>query len=163
MVFKFISLSKFQKIIKNIWCRTPSKIHWFFSFYIEVFKSIVDKEVNIGQFLNNIFQSFRLHFSGRPRLIEAALQESATLSATLIDKLCHLWHTFLFWHERHTFVATIDLISVASIHERPIFWSLATNLGTTFKAPTNLGTQKGEDSHSCPFNFTIPFGSGCHS
>ena len=26
-----------------------------------------------------------------------------------------------------------------SIHERPIFWSLATNLGTTFKAPTNLG------------------------
>ena len=29
--------------------------------------------------------------------------------------------------------------AVASIHERPIFWSLATNLGTTFKAPTNLG------------------------
>ena len=28
---------------------------------------------------------------------------------------------------------------VASIHERPIFWSLATNLGATFKAPTNLG------------------------
>ena len=26
-----------------------SKIHWFFSFYIEVFKSLVDKEVNIGQ------------------------------------------------------------------------------------------------------------------
>ena len=24
-------------------------------------------------------------------------------------------------------------------HERPIFRSLATNLGTTFKAPTNLG------------------------
>ena len=102
--------------------------------------------VNTGQFLNNIFQSFRLHFSGRPRLIEAALQESATLSATLIDKLWHLWHTFLFCHERHTFVAPIDLISVTSIHERPIFRSLATNLGTTFKAPRNLGTQKGEDS-----------------
>ena len=29
--------------------------------------------------------------------------------------------------------------TVASIHKRPIFWSLATNLGTTFKAPTNLG------------------------
>ena len=28
---------------------TPSKIHWFFSFYIEIFKSLVDKEVNIGQ------------------------------------------------------------------------------------------------------------------
>ena len=28
---------------------TPSKIHWFFSFYIEFFKSLVDKEVNIGQ------------------------------------------------------------------------------------------------------------------
>ena len=26
-----------------------SKIHWFFSFYIEFFKSLVDKEVNIGQ------------------------------------------------------------------------------------------------------------------
>ena len=99
----------------------------------------MDKEVNIGQLLNNIFQSFRLHFSGRPRLIEAALQESATLSATLIDKLWHLWHTFLFCHERHTFVAPINLISVASIHERPIFGSLATNLGITFKAPTNLG------------------------
>ena len=110
-------------------CRTPSKIHWFFSFYIEVFKSLVDKEVNIGQFLNNIFQSFRLHFLGHPRLIETALQESATLSATLVDKLWHLWHTFLFYHER------------------PIFWSLATYLGTPFKAPTNLGTQKGEDSH----------------
>ena len=34
---------------KNIRCRTPSKIHWFFSFYIESFKSLVDKEVNIGQ------------------------------------------------------------------------------------------------------------------
>ena len=30
--------------------------------------------------------------------------------------------------------------------ERLIFQLLATNLGTTFKAPTNLGTQKGEDS-----------------
>ena len=30
-------------------------------------------------------------------------------------------------------------LSVTSIHKRPIFWSLATNLGTTFKAPTNLG------------------------
>ena len=29
--------------------------------------------------------------------------------------------------------------------ERPIFQSLATNLGTTFKAPKNLGTQKVED------------------
>ena len=28
-----------------------------------------------------------------------------------------------------------------SIHERPIFWSLATNLGTTFKAPKNLGAR----------------------
>ena len=30
-------------------------------------------------------------------------------------------------------------IYISHIHERPIFWSLATNLGTTFKAPTNLG------------------------
>ena len=30
-------------------------------------------------------------------------------------------------------------LSIASIHERPIFWSLATNLGTIFKAPKNLG------------------------
>ncbi len=30
--------------------------------------------------------------------------------------------------------------------ERLIFQSLATNLGTTFKAPTNLGTPKVEDS-----------------
>ena len=34
-------------------CRTPSKIHCFFSFYIEVFKSLVDKEVNIGQKAND--------------------------------------------------------------------------------------------------------------
>ena len=34
---------------------------------------------------------------------------------------------------------TTVLGSFTSIHERPIFWSLATNLGTTFKAPTNLG------------------------
>ena len=31
--------------------------------------------------------------------------------------------------------------SFTSIHERPIFWSLATNLGTTFKAPKNLGAR----------------------
>ena len=30
-------------------CWTPSKIHWFFSFYIEFFKSLLDKQVNIGQ------------------------------------------------------------------------------------------------------------------
>ena len=46
-----------------------------------------------------------------------------------------------------------------SIHERPIFWSLATNLGTTFKAPKNLGAI-GEDSQLCPSNFNIPFGPG---
>ena len=42
---------------------------------------------------------------GCQRLPDAALHESATHSATLIDKLWHLWHTFLFCHERHTFVA----------------------------------------------------------
>ena len=35
--------------VKAIRSWTPSKIHWFFSFYIEIFKSLVDKEVNIGQ------------------------------------------------------------------------------------------------------------------
>ena len=35
--------------LKCIRSWTPSKIHWFFSFYIEIFKSLVDKEVNIGQ------------------------------------------------------------------------------------------------------------------
>ena len=38
-----------EKEDKKIQSRTPSKIHWFFSFYIEFFKSLVDKEVNIGQ------------------------------------------------------------------------------------------------------------------
>ena len=36
---------------------------------------------------------------------------------------------------------TTVLRSFTSIHERPIFWSLATNLGTTFKAPKNLGAR----------------------
>ena len=58
-------------------------------------------------------------WSDPPRLIEAALHESATHSATLIDKLWHLWHTFLFCHERHTFVAPIHLISLAGIHVGP--------------------------------------------
>ena len=38
---------------KNIRCRTPSKIHCFFSFYIENFKSLLDKQVNIGQKAND--------------------------------------------------------------------------------------------------------------
>ena len=79
---------------------------------------------------------------GYQRLLETALQESATHSATLLPN-CGTCGTLF---EHHTFVAPMDLISVASIHERPIFRSLATNLGTTFEAPTNLGTQKGEDS-----------------
>ena len=76
------------------------------------------------------------------RLLEAALHESATHCATLLPN-CGTCGTLF---ERHTFVAPFDFISVASIHERPFFRSLATNLGTTFKAPTNLGTQKDEDS-----------------
>ena len=43
---KFLEASR--KKYDAIRCWTPSKIHWFFSFYIEVFKSLVDKEVNIG-------------------------------------------------------------------------------------------------------------------
>ena len=36
---------------------------------------------------------------------------------------------------------TTVLGSFTNIHERPIFWSLATNLGYTFKAPKNLGAR----------------------
>ena len=49
-----------------------------------------------------------------------------------------------------------QFLSIDSILEYPIFWLLATNLGTPFKAPKNLGTQKGEcpqDSQRCPPNF----------
>ena len=35
--------------LENIGSYLPSKIHWFFSFYIEFFKSLLDKQVNIGQ------------------------------------------------------------------------------------------------------------------
>ena len=118
---------------------------------------------------------------GYQRLLEAALQESAIQSATLLP-YCGTCGTLF---ERHTFVApniqnknclhsppspppllyTSDVIcqliyimlfrkkpqiqqflSIGSIFERPIFWSLATNLGTPFKAPTKLDTLKGEDT-----------------
>ena len=112
---------------------------------------------------------------GYQRLLETALLESATQVphfCQIVALVAHFLSATLLWHPTYkkkivcihppyihqmSYVNLFTLcclenpqiqqfLSIGLIFERPIFWSLAANLGTPFKAPTKLDTLKGQDT-----------------